>query len=676
MGFIRFIQGWVVGTLILLAGGPLEVFGQVVGEEGADRRLEHAQGQRASLQLLRDGTSAASDGFDVTFYDLSIDIDFERLRIDGRTRVLGRATTQSMNILHLDLSSALEVTGVDDGAGTQLQFTHAEDVLAISLGREVQKGEQVDVYIDYGGTPRASGFGSFTFDQIDSGPIAWTLSEPWGAREWWPSRDHPSDKADSVRLVVTVPEGLLVASNGLLKDQRTHLGRITFEWVHRYPIATYLISIAAGPYVVYEDSYTRPDSLVQRYGPLTLPLPHYVYSRPGGSRLYSNWAEVKDMLAVYEHWFGPYPFSSEKYGHAEFTWRGGMEHQTMSSMGGSSIRLVSHEVVHQWYGNKITLENWQHLWLNEGFAAYGELLYLDEMSDRYPGQFEFELDVDMQGARGTDGPLVVQDTTDIDRLFNPNLVYAKGSTVLHMLRRMVGDEVFRAILQTYTADPDVIYGTATTSDFKRIAENVSSLDLSAFFYQWITDVFGYPEYGVSWRHDEEDDRVIYVVIGQIQSLPGSNIEVFEMPITMAVDTPSGHERHRIFNSQRREEFRLELQDVPVEVHFDPDGDLLRDPDVEVVRASSSHVLAAQIQSLYPNPASDWITIRYSTGVSNGAKLMIYDLLGRRIMTAEAMNTGEAIGELELNLEEYAPGVYFLNMSFENEVHRRSFVVAP
>lgn len=663
--------------LIALAAiliGPLDSVAQDGGLNEPRARNAHIDRHAANLLKLQDGNSSASPHFDAGYYELAIDIDFDAQRIDGRARVMGIVTEGPIRILHLDLSSSLDVDGVDDGVGTQLAFTHEEELLSIDLGRDMSTGSSIDVYIDYGGKPRSTGHGSFTFDRINSGPIAWTLSEPYGAREWWPGKDHPSDKADSVRLLITVPEELRVASNGMLENTTTTGGRTTFEWVHRYPVASYLISIAVGPYDIYHETYERPDSLTTRYGPLSLPVVHYVYNRQGGSSLHSNWSEVIDMLAVYEHWFGPYPFATEKYGHAEFTWRGGMEHQTMSSMGGTSIMLVAHEVVHQWYGNLVTLDSWPHLWLNEGFAAYGELLYWETMSDRYPGRFEIELGIDMQRARTTSETLVVADTLDLGRLFDANLVYAKGSVVLHMLRKMIGDELFRDVLHAYAEHPDVRFGTAATEDFQRIAEDVTSLDLSSFFSQWITHGFGHPEYAVSWEFDADDDTVIHLTIMQTQALPQSNVDVFEMPLTVLVETRYGAERHVILNNQRTQQFRLELGSRAQRLVLDPDVDLLRNPNVNVVSSEKQVAYNTELRSIYPNPVKEDLSVEYSLDTSTSPTIGIFDILGRELRRIRLPMQNAGIHQLDINVSGFAPGAYFIRINSNGTSRSESFIL--
>ena len=552
--------------------------------------------------------SGASTAFDAIYYHLQITFDFPQQRIVGTTRVEG-VFTMARAELRLDLLSNLTVRAVRDDTGSPLAFTHTNHVLAIDLGMTVAAGGRIAVDIEYEGQPQDTGFGAFAFSSRGGQPVAWTLSEPYGARAWWPGKDHPSDKADSARVTVTVPRGLRVGSNGMLVSVEEDAETATYDWVVRYPIAPYLLSLAVGPYAAFEQTYVRPDSLAARLGPLSLPVLHYKYTAGGAATLPEGWAEVLDALAVFEWWFGPYPFPEEKYGHAEFGWGGGMEHQTMSSMGSSNVSLVTHELAHQWFGDAVTTRTWPHLWLNEGFASYAEVLYWEAMADRYPGWAESVLRLDQRSARTAEGTLVVEDTSSVGSLFAGNRVYAKGSAVLHMLRHVLGDTAFRETLQAYLTDPALAYGTAVTADFQRVAEAVSGRSLDAFFRQWVTEGTGYPSYRVtvSDRPAAEGGFEVGVTVRQIQTAEQANVAVFEMPVTLAIETTMGEQRFVVENTKREQTFTLHVDAEPTAVRFDPDDDLLRDETV--IDFESFDPPAAFAFAVMPNPAAGAFQIR-------------------------------------------------------------------
>lgn len=619
--------------------------------------------------------SRASLAFDATYYHLQVDFDFAQKRISGTTHAVG-SFTQPEAQLHLDLLSNMHVTAVRSAAGEALSFSHANDLLTIDLGRTVVTGEVVAVEIDYEGQPQAPGFGAFVFTSTDGQPVAWTLSEPYGARAWWPGKDHPSDKADSARVTVTVPEGLRVGSNGRLASVATEAGTVTYDWVTQYPIAPYLLSLAVGPYAAFEQVYRRPDSLAATLGPLALPILHYKYTSGGTATLPEGWAEVVDALAVFEWWFGPYPFAEEKYGHAEFDWGGGMEHQTMTSMGGTNIGLMTHELAHQWFGDAVTTRTWPHLWLNEGFASYAEVLYWEAQADRYPGSARAVLQFDQSSARSAQGTLVVQDTLSISNLFAGSRVYSKGSAVLHMLRYVLGDTAFRATLQGYLTDPALTYGTAVTDDLQRVAEDVSGQSLEAFFRQWVTEGTGYPVYAVSYSvHPAEGGHDVYVHVSQTQTPPTSNVAVFEMPLTLAVQTAVGEQRFVVHNTQRDQTFLLAVEAEPTDLVFDPDGVLLRNDGVDVILdvAPGQPVIDFALTS-FPNPATDRLRLDVAVPAAGPLTVHLVDVLGRRVRVLWDSTAPVGPFRIDADVRGLPAGVYLVQARTETRVYSAPVLV--
>jgi aminopeptidase N len=621
--------------------------------------------------------SEASPEFDAHFYDLRLHLDFPRQRIVGTVRAEGRITGQPLRTLRLDLVATLAVTAVRGGDGQPLAFTRTGDVLAIDLGSSLPVGSPIAVEIDYGGQPQATGFGGLVFTTVGGQPAAWTLSQPYASRAWWPTRDHPSDKADSVRVSVTVPAGLRVGSNGLLEMETTAGDQTTYRWVHRYPVATYLVSFAAGPYAAFEQTYVRPDSLAAEFGPLALPILHYRYQASGTATLPAGWAEAVDMMPVFEHWFGPYPFGSEKYGHKQFTWGGGMEHQTMSSMGGTSALLTAHELAHQWFGNAITTRTWPHLWLNEGFATYGEMLYWEARPDRYPGRYDAALDGNLIRARRAPGTLVVADTLSVANLFNSDRVYSKGAVVLHMLRRMIGNEAFRAALRGYMTSPELRYGTAVTADFQRHAEQASGRDLSTFFRQWVTEGTGYPEYVVRWSvAEQEAEYEVTVVVEQRQTASASNLGVFEMPVTIQIQTPEGPRRFRVLNDRRVQTYTFVVATEPTGVVFDPDVDLLRNDPVVVLRGDEPVGLPTEtaLVATFPNPAGRTLWLRYALVTAQPVRLALYDVAGREVLAHDLGVQAVGWHSEKIDVGTLAAGAYILRLEAGETLSARRVVI--
>lgn len=647
--------------------GPPTLLGQDIRDgsllDPAERAGHVVHAYRGDV--VRQVQSSATEAFDAGYYELNLTLDFDLELLTGMVGVQG-TMREAASQLALDLSSFMTVSEVRDGEGSSLSFDHIEDVLTVDLGTTILPGGDVAIRIDYAGRPQASGFGSFEFGTLgDAGrPYAWTLSEPYGARDWWPSKDHPSDKADSVRISVSVPDGLQVASNGTLERENSIGGRTTFTWFEQYPISTYLVSLAVGEYTIFEDVYQRPDSLVADLGSASFPIVHYRYRREHGATVPSGWLEVTDAMAVFEWWFGPYPFSEEKYGHAEFTWGGGMEHQTISSMGGPWTFLMAHELAHQWFGDAVTLQTWPHLWLNEGFASYAEFLYWEAIPE-YQDFFRRDLAADQALARLATGTLVVEDTTSINNLFASSRVYTKGSSVVHMLRYVLGDNVFREVLRAYMAEDGFRYGTATTNDFQQIAETVSGRQLDWFFRQWVTEGTGYPIYNIDYEFEEDASGYsAYVTVRQLQDEPDSNWPVFEMPITIAIATSDGEVRFTEWNDQREQTFEFDLDTEPITVTLDPDGDILRNESVSVDSEKIDLDGPRASLLIYPNPADEVVRAELELAEAGDAALSVYDLSGRLVIRNAPALLSAGTHTIPIDVSGLAAGTYLLRVEVE------------
>lgn len=637
--------------------------------------------------------SVASANFDATYYHLDLNIGMVNDSIVGVVRVEGRVTGSALSQLVLDLSPAMHVTSVAAAVGGALVFSHPlnSPALSITLPGSQPVGALVAVDIRYRGVPISSDFGNFVFgsrcrNNVSPCPgndmrFAWSLSEPYGSREWWPCKDHPSDKADSVRVTVTVPSVYRVGSQGRLVGEAVNGANTTYDWLSHYPVASYLVSVSIGEYVRYQDTYDRPAALEGLYGPLSLPLDYLVYNDithdlPGSPE---GWVLTADALEVEEGWFGPYPFATEKYGHSEVTFGGGMEHQTMSSIGGGSTGVVAHELAHQWYGDKITPQRWTHLWLSEGFASYAEILYFEARKAQFPGRYEAVSDGQYRGARRATGTLVLQDTTNVNDMFDGYRVYAKGSMVLYMLRYMVGDNVFKQIMQTYAVDPAVQYGNAVTADFQRVAEQVSGLDLDAFFSQWVTTGTGYPRYAAatSWKDVGGGNYEVKVTLQQQQTSSQSNVSVFKMPVDIVVydmlpsDSLVEIHRETVQNNLRSQTFTFTVAQAPFQVQVDPDKKILRSDTVVALAANVPAYPA--ISLLSPVPTRGALTVQYTVDRDGPVDVRVYDIAGKRVLTKRT-TAEKGLQSFDLDTGTLASGVYFLRLSSAQGHSNRKFVV--
>ena len=401
-----------------------------------------------------------------------------------------------------------------------------DDLLLIEFAQEISSGEEITVDIAYYGDPVGTGFGSYARTQQNGMGIIWTLSEPYGAKSWWPTKQDLNDKIDETIVSITVPENLTAVSNGLLVDSISSMGTKTMVWEHKYPIPAYLIAFAVTNYTKYSQEFEGTRR--------TFPIDNYIF--PANIDAAVNALEkTVPIMELFEGSFGPYPFDQEKYGHAQFGWGGGMEHTTISFMGNFSQNLIAHELAHQWFGNTVTCGSWQDIWLNESFATYATGIAVEAINGS--GAFKDWRAATVNSVVSVDGGSVyvpAADTLSVSRVFNGRLSYRKGSMVLHMLKKKMGQTAFQNTLQEYLNDPALKLSYAQTQDFIDIANKHSEEDLKEFFEDWIYGQ-GYPSYQVSYSHVDSHKTLIRV--SQTTSHP--SVAFFEGLLPLRIEGDNG-----------------------------------------------------------------------------------------------------------------------------------------
>lgn len=558
--------------------------------------------------------SAGDQRIDISYYRLDLRIDPVNRSLNGAVDVVATSLVDSLDSVTLDLSSAMTIDSVRQQA-SPLSLTRYPSSFTVQLARVYKRGEVFSLRVSYRGTPGTTGFGSFVFASLTEGDWIWSLSQPYGARDWWPCKDHPLDKADSVDVIVTCPSGLKVGSNGRLVSVRDNGdGTSTHTWAERYPITTYLVSIAIGPFVAFSNWY--------KYGPSdSLEILNYVLPQQL-AQAQQTLPKTVDMLRVFSELFGPYPFLKEKYGHSQFGWSGAMEHQTMTSTSTFAEDVIAHELAHQWFGDMITCRTWQDLWLNEGFATYSESLYREAQygTDYYRALIRYRL----SDALAAEGSLFVIDTTSVSALFARSRVYSKGASVLHMLRHVMGDTLFFHALRAYAGDARFRYGTARTADFQEICETAYGKSLEFFFNQWI---YGekYPRYLLRW--DATDGGAHWTVEAHLDQETGTATPpVFIMPVDIRFSGAGGDTTVVVWNSKNFESFTFTLPFKPERAEVDPDQWILR----EVNNPNPTLADVPILEQNYPNPFNLGTTITIQNPRRSRLSLTIHNILGQQI----------------------------------------------
>ena len=617
--------------------------------------------QSKSIQRLLEFQSTITEDqekIDISFYRIDLDIDFDQHEISGSVIIKGGIGLSQPDSIEIDFSSDMSVDSVKL-YGESISYDHDNDLLSVLAPQEtLPEGYQFIMEIFYHGTPTTCGFGSFVFDSHAGIEHVWTLSEPYGARCWWPCKDDPSDKADSVDIIVRVPSNQIVASNGnLIHEINIANDRKEYYWQERYPISTYLVSLAIYPYTVWHDEYISMNGD-------TLPLDYYVFpDRYENS--YSNYLLTKEMLSLFASQFGEYPFMGEKYGHADFGWGGAMEHQTLTSMGGYSQTLIAHELGHQWWGDLITCASFHHIWLNEGFARYCQALW----EEYFNGDEAYFSYMNSHAYYGY-GTIYVEDATTTSAIFNGNLSYNKASWVLHMLRHVVGDDTFFEILHAYASNDSLSYAAATTEEFQQVCEYITGMDLQDFFQQWI---YGekYPQYELSWWLTETEELTIQ--IDQIQTTGYFHMPIdlhvtgFLIDTTIVVDNYGPTQTYQISG----------IGTMVHQIQLDPNGWILK--EVNYTTVGVDEILPGDISLLpaYPNPFNSGTTINFFIPQVLGeidATLQVMDVNGRHISTLLSKQVSSGMKSFYWDASVDASGIYFIHLLAGNSIFNRKIIL--
>lgn len=606
-----------------------------------DKDLVEAE-LRQNIRKINLTTSLASPWLDATFYSLNLHVAASPLYLAGAVTIQGTCGQDFPQSLVLDLMSNMRVDSVHLG-GIGVGFLQQTASLIIPVDSSYHAGDLIAVDVFYQGTPSGTGLGSFIFGSHLGTPWIWSLSEPYGARDWWPCKDQPNDKADSADITITCDSAFSVGSNGRLVGVRENGdGTKTFSWQERYPIATYLVSVALTNFAQFSNWY--------QYAPSeSLEVLNYVLPE-NLTAAQNQLPNAVDGLRIFSDLFGQYPFIREKYGHAQFG-AGAMEHQTMTSTSTFNEAIIIHELAHQWFGDMITCRTWSHLWLNEGFATYCTALYHEK---KYGAQrYSDFINGQLGSARIAAGPVYMRDTTDVRRLFNGPLVYAKGAAILHMLRHVVGDSLFFQSMYSYANDPLLKYRTATTEDFRLIVERTSGKDLGYFFDEWIYGE-NYPHYTYSWNvADSSGSRVLMVTLSQTTGT--SSPTYFTMPIDLRMVGGRWDSTITVYNDAPRQIYTFVVPTIIDSLQLDPGGWILKDA---VEDPSGLKPAQFALDQNYPNPFNLSTTIRYRVPHRSRITLEILNILGQHVSTLEIGIRAIGSYTAEWDATGLPSGVYF------------------
>ncbi|MEN9700190.1 MAG: hypothetical protein RLZZ301_1388 [Bacteroidota bacterium] len=604
---------------------------------------KHLHPKSASLSVAE---IAFTELYNVHYYQLDLDMSNTSTYLSGCGRIDAEALVNLDSAL-IELFETLSISQVKVN-GIPVSYNRISNKVKIPVN--AQAGQNFSIQVFYNGFPPTAqsnplgGSGMTASTSPTWGNfVVYSLSEPFSAYEWFPVKQSLSDKADSCAVNVTVPDSCKAGSNGVL-EHITPLGngKTTYHWKHRHPIDYYLISVSVAKYIDYS-IFANP---VGAASPVLIQ--NYIYDNPQTLPYFQAAInETVDFIELYAQLYGPYPYADEKYGHCLAPLSGGMEHQTMTTQGFFEKTLTSHELAHQWWGDKVTCATWCDIWLNEGFAAYSEYLMLEHL---YGGQQQAHMQQVHQSVMSQPGGSIwVLDSLNEARIFDGRLTYDKGAAFIHTLRYILAnDSLFFTALQHFLTDFND--STATALDFKNSFAANTGLNFDTAFEQWYYGE-GFPTYNGSWN---QVGTTLFVQLTQSSSMP-SITPLFTNPIDLRFSRQGLNDTIiRVVPNAITSSFALPMYGTIIgSPALDPQnwivngtGNLSYDPNLLAL----TEVSAPTEWRVYPNPSQESIAL---LNQESELTYRLYSANGLLIQSGSIEKNGQ------LTLSSLAKGTYIL-----------------
>lgn len=608
-------------------------------------------------KIVETGSNLSNDtNINVVNYHLNIEIALDSAYISGNVNVGIISLVDNLISFKLDLDSAYLIDSISAPA---MSYSFDNNIIEVALDQSIASDEYFEIIIYYHGVPvLAGGYKGLRYETHDNNElIIATLSTPYLAHTWWPCKDGTQDKADSVFVDITIKDSIIAGipvialSNGILDSVISENGKKTFCWKHRYPVVPYYIMAAISNYTFFDQEF-----IGEGY---SFPIDYYVFDSHFNEAI-EGVALMPEAMMFFTEKFGPYPFRDEKYGMTQLGYYGAIENQTNSitnNMSTSWFFVSVHELAHMWFADMITCNTWHHGWLNEGFATYSEALFSEYKYDNYSEyveQFEY-----YQG-----GTVYMEDVSNPFTVFQ-SIIYRKGAYVLHMLRGVLGDEVFFDVIYDYANDNNFMYGLATTEQFQSVCEDISGTELGYFFDQWIYDEW-YPMYYYNYTYESGANQ-LHIAVNQVQGLMGYR-EVFEMPMEIAVLFADGSDTLiDVFNNEQNAYYIIDLDKEVDDIIIDPDNWILKSSQYDPNIIVGNDNVEIEDFGVYPNPSNGNFMVRSAHSLKN-SNIDIYSLSGVQI--TDFKHTKE---ENIIFVHGLAPGSYILTIKTD-EFRREARVV--
>ncbi len=602
--------------------------------------------------------------YDVHFYYLNLSVSPDTTFIKGFATIKASTQVPRLDTFAIELIPEMHIdSAFINGKKLGRPKRDADNVL-FAIPEINEKGSPFSVTIYYRGTSPTGDF----FSGVSTGynktwkkKVAWTLSEPFAAKSWFPVKEDLKDKADSAWIFLTVDSNYMAGSEGQL-TRVTNLknGKKRYEWKTRYPIDYYLLSYAVADYTDFS-FYAHPEN---PRGDSVL-IQNFIYNDPEYLKEQEKYIRrTAKFIELYVRLFGPYPFRKEKYGHCLTELHGGMEHQTMTTLGDFSFDLVAHELGHMWFGDNVTCADWSDIWVNEGFATYADYLANEYiLGKKYAEKFiENAQNKAMEQPGGS--IYIPEDQIYMGnewRIFNGRLSYYKGAAIIHLLRHEINnDTLYFKILKQYQTD--FAGSVATGKDFEMETRKITGQNYSWFFDQWYYGE-GYPVFDISWYQQSDTLHIL-----SLETTSTKKTRFFKMTLDYKILFENGKDSIiRLQQTKNNNEFKVPISERIKEITVDPNHwtlqkiESLNEVGIQEDKKPEAFIIG-------PVPAQKTLYLQFTEPNTNPVKLSITDIQGRLVYLKEVRAK-----TIEIPVQNLQKGIYIIKILKDNKIFTRKFI---
>jgi aminopeptidase N len=638
-----------ISALLFFVFSLSVVFGQKV--EPSFKEHFCSKTKKNQIYQFKDVTKTLlMNKYDVKFYKLDVNLERTSVAISGNVTIGAEVQLTALDTFAFELDDVLLIDSIKIN-NTLRTFSRAANQVFVPVTPILPSGSSFTAQIFYHGTPTSGGFFAgitHTTSGTWGNEVVFTLSEPYNAYQWWPCKQDLTDKADSAYIFVTTSNQNKVGSNGILTASVPVAGnKIRYEWKTRYPIDYYLISVSVAKYIDYT-IFAHPAGTTD-----SVRIQNYLYDNTHNPSVLTTFQtsidQTADFIELYSDLFGLYPFINEKYGHSMAPLGGGMEHQTMTTLGMFNFDLVCHELGHQWWGDHVTCGTWSDIWLNEGFATYCEYLAKQNLDPGTAQQWLTDVHTSVMSAVDGSVYIPVAQTTDINRIFDSRLSYDKGGAIIHQIRfETQNDTLFFQTLKNFQSQYG--YSTAIGLDFKSVLETTTGINFTDNFNQWYFGE-GYPTYNIIWN--QVADTVTFTAT-QTSSMP-SITPLFKMLMEYKLNSASGDTLIKVYQTANTNTFKIHTHKTITGMVVDPNDWVIN--KVGSIMVGTENIENPMFFSIGPNPVQDYVFVFLENMTNFEKYISVYDIIGRELIK---YNTSQ--NSTKINLSELSNGYYLIKVT--------------